>query len=119
MSYTRDRDDEPTLGEIRERRADVHLCSTCTRSPVCFLSRDVESAPDMLVAIGLCMAYDPNEEARANLADELGIELAEGDELPTCSVGRCSHVAEFLDTNTGEGFCAVHRKPGAEPFRGS
>jgi len=51
---------EPSLGELKARHREEHLCLRCQHHLVCGMARALD--PNLLVAISSCLGFDPAAE---------------------------------------------------------
>lgn len=52
---------EPSLGELKARRREEHLCLRCQHHLVCGMARALD--PNLLVTIASCLGFDPAAES--------------------------------------------------------
>ena len=50
----------PTLGELRARHREEHLCFKCDHHAVCGMAKALD--PNLLVTISNCLAFEPAEK---------------------------------------------------------
>ena len=48
-----------SLGELRARHREDHLCLKCTHHAVCGMAKSLD--PNLLVTIANCLAFEPDE----------------------------------------------------------
>lgn len=62
-----------SLGELRARRAELHLCPACSHAPVCVVSRAVFDVDALLVTVSSCQGFEPPPPpALRQLVEQLG-----------------------------------------------
>jgi hypothetical protein len=50
---------EPSLGELKARHRELHLCLRCTHHVVCGMAKSLD--PNLLVTIVTCLAFEPDD----------------------------------------------------------
>jgi hypothetical protein len=50
---------EPSLGELKARHRELHLCLRCTHHVVCGMAKALD--PNLLVTIVTCLAFEPDD----------------------------------------------------------
>ena len=61
--------DEPSLGELKARHRELHLCLRCTHHMVCGMAKALDA--NLLVTIVTCLAFEPEGSEDANDMCEL------------------------------------------------
>jgi len=64
--------DEPTLGELKARRRDEHLCLACTHHLVCRMASALDET--LLVTISRCRGFKPAEDGEDTTCELIPIE---------------------------------------------
>ena len=59
----------PSLGELKARHREAHLCLRCTHHMVCGMAQRLD--PNLLVTIASCLAFEPDAGTEANAAAAL------------------------------------------------
>jgi len=65
----RSQPDEPSLGEIKARHRELHLCLRCTHHMVCGMAKALDA--NLLVTIVTCLAFEPDDSDGSNDVCEL------------------------------------------------
>jgi hypothetical protein len=78
-AYSDDRPefDEPSLGELKARHRELHLCLRCNHHAVCGMAKALDT--NLLVTIATCLAFEP---AGSEDADDV-CELQPVEPLPS------------------------------------
>ncbi len=63
------RPDEPSLGELKARHRELHLCLRCSHHVVCGMAKGLDT--NLLVTIVTCLAFEPEGSADSNDVCEL------------------------------------------------
>ncbi len=61
--------EEPSLGELKARHRELHLCLRCTHHMVCGMAKALDA--NLLVTIVTCLAFEPEGSKDANDVCEL------------------------------------------------
>jgi hypothetical protein len=61
--------EEPSLGELKERHRELHLCLRCTHHMVCGMAKSLD--PNLLVTIATCLGFEPADADGSNPVCEL------------------------------------------------
>jgi len=64
--------DDPSLGELKARHREDHLCLRCNHRRVCRMANALE--PDLLVTITSCLGFGPTERDASSVCELLPIE---------------------------------------------
>lgn len=56
--------EEPSLGELKARRRELHLCFRCTHHMVCGMAKALDT--NLLVTIATCLAFEPDDSDGAD-----------------------------------------------------
>lgn len=51
--------EEPSLGELKAQRRELHLCFRCTHHAVCGMAKALDA--NLLVTIATCLAFEPDD----------------------------------------------------------
>lgn len=61
--------DEPSLGELKARHRELHLCLRCSHHMVCGMAKALDT--NLLVTIVMCLAFEPEGAEDSNQVCEL------------------------------------------------
>lgn len=62
----------PSLGELKARHREDHLCNKCNHHVVCAMAKALD--PDLLVTISSCLAFDSSEPDASRICELMPIE---------------------------------------------
>ena len=64
---------QPSLGELKARHREEHLCLRCAHHLVCGMARSLD--PNLLVVIASCLAFEPEDsDGSSDVCELLPIE---------------------------------------------
>jgi hypothetical protein len=64
---------ETSLGEVKARHREQHICFRCTHHLVCGMVKSLD--PNLLVAIASCLAFEPDDfDGRGEVCELLPVE---------------------------------------------
>jgi len=64
--------DEPSLGELRSRHRDEHLCLKCEHHLVCGMAQSLD--PNLLVTVAACLGFKPAALDETGICELMPIE---------------------------------------------